>query len=215
MAKPQAGQSQAAPRWRWMGERGLCVATGSATLARYEQLVSLSLTEIEDIIPADGSLLLILKPGSLPGEQLTSALAEPVPEQAQETGALHVLPLTLGEAAGPDLAFCAASLGLSVAAFSDALLAIEFRVAFLGFQPGFPYLAGLPPAWALPRRSTPRVKVPAGSVALGAGYAGIYPAAGPGGWHLLGRTDALLFDPHRARPALLAAGDRVRFEARA
>lgn len=198
-----------------MGERGLRLATGEATLARLAQLDALNLEEVDDIIPADDSILLILKPGRTPSEALVAALAEPVHERPAEAGALHVLPLVLGEAAGPDLAYCAAVLGLDVPAFSEALLGLELRVAFLGFQPGFPYLTGLPPTWTLPRRSTPRVRVAAGSVALGAGYAGIYPAAGPGGWHLVGQTDVRLFDPQRDPPALLAAGDRVRFERRA
>ena len=214
MAKPQTGQSQSAPAWRWMGERGLRVDTGAATLACYEQLVASHMEELEDIIPADGSILLILRPGAVPSDLLWSTLATPAPDYVAASDARHVLPLVLGEKAGPDLAFCAAYAGLTETEFIAQFVAIEFRVAFLGFQPGFPYLAGLPPHWAMPRRTTPRVGVPSGSVALGGSYAGIYPAAGPGGWHLVGQTDALLFDPRRSPPALLAVGDRVRFEVR-
>jgi KipI family sensor histidine kinase inhibitor len=213
-ANPQDGQSQSAPLWRWMGERGLRVETGETTLARFMQLVSSDLEEIEDIIPADESLLLILKPGKQPSARLCSTLAAPAPEQAASEGSLHVLPVSPGGEAGPDLLLCAAFVGLSASEFVRQFMAIEFTVAFLGFQPGFPYLSGLPDHWAMPRRSTPRVRVPAGSVALGGAYAGVYPAAGPGGWHIVGQTDTRLFDPARAQPALLSAGDRVRFEVR-
>jgi 5-oxoprolinase (ATP-hydrolysing) subunit B len=90
----------------------------------------------------------------------------------------------------------------------------EYRVAFLGFQPGFPYLAGLPEKLRAPRRAEPRVRVPAGSLAIGGSYAGIYPESGPGGWQIVGVTEAVLFDPRQSSPALFAPGDRVRFEAR-
>ena len=87
----------------------------------------------------------------------------------------------------------------------------EYRVAAVGFTPGFPYMAGLPPELATPRRATPRTSVPAGSVAIGGSQAGIYPMNSPGGWHIIGRTPLKLFDVASDRPALLRAGDRVRF----
>ncbi|MGV2341407.1 MAG UNVERIFIED_CONTAM: allophanate hydrolase subunit 1 [Planctomycetaceae bacterium] len=80
------------------------------------------------------------------------------------------------------------------------------------FCAGFPYLAGLPEVLHLPRRATPRLTVPAGSVAIAGGLAGIYPQASPGGWHLLGRTSLSLFDPRKSPPCLLQTGDEVRFE---
>lgn len=212
MAHPESGQSQLAPPWRWMGERGLRVETGITTLARYKQLTEGLFEEIEDIIAADGSILMILKPGALASPRLYAALMAPVPVHADAIGRRHVLPFRARAEAGPDRALCAATLGLSEAALIEALLATEFTVAFLGFQPGFPYLTGLPPRLMVPRRTTPRVRVPAGSVALGGVYAGIYPEVGPGGWHIVGQTPARLFDPGREPPALMAAGDRVRFE---
>ncbi|MEQ4300171.1 5-oxoprolinase subunit PxpB [Plantactinospora sp. B6F1] len=87
----------------------------------------------------------------------------------------------------------------------------EYRVAFCGFAPGFGYLTGLPERYHLPRRAVPRTRVPAGSVALAGGYAGIYPRDSPGGWQLLGCTDLVLFDPDRDPVALLTPGTRVRF----
>ena len=93
------------------------------------------------------------------------------------------------------------------------LVETPLHVAFCGFSPGFAYLAGLPPELAVPRLETPRHRVPAGSVALADTYAGIYPTASPGGWRLVGRTDAVLFDPDRDPPALLTPSTRVRLVA--
>ena len=82
----------------------------------------------------------------------------------------------------------------------------------IGFAPGYPYIGPLPALLTVPRRATPRAAVPAGSVAIAAGMAGIYPARLPGGWHLIGRTTAKLFDSARAEPSLLRAGDLAQFK---
>jgi KipI family sensor histidine kinase inhibitor len=89
----------------------------------------------------------------------------------------------------------------------------EYRVAMLGFMPGFPYLLGLDPGLHAPRRASPRTRVPAGSVAIGGAQTGIYPRELPGGWQLIGRTPLTLFDPARVEPALLRPGQTVRFRA--
>ncbi len=89
--------------------------------------------------------------------------------------------------------------------------AAEYRVGCIGFTPGFPFLTGLPKTLTTPRRATPRKGIPAGSVGIGGGQTGIYPLRSPGGWNLIGRTPLRLFDPARNPPALLSAGDRVRF----
>jgi KipI family sensor histidine kinase inhibitor len=112
---------------------------------------------------------------------------------------------------GEDLPEVAERLGLAVAEVVARHTAPTYTVACLGFSRGFPYLDGLDPALRVPRRDTPRARVPAGSVAIAAEQAGIYPQTSPGGWHLLGRTDVSLFDPDREPPALLAPGNRVRF----
>jgi KipI family sensor histidine kinase inhibitor len=112
---------------------------------------------------------------------------------------------------GPDLAEVAALTGRSVEAVIGALVDAELTVAFGGFAPGFGYLSGLPAELAVPRRATPRTRVPAGSVGLAGPYAGVYPSASPGGWQLIGRTDLVLFDARRTPPALLTPGTRVRF----
>ncbi len=111
----------------------------------------------------------------------------------------------------PDLAEVAARCGLSAGEVVRLHSATLFTVRLLGFAPGFPYLEGLPRQLHLPRRAIPRVAVPAGSVAIAAGQAGVYPQASPGGWHLIGRTPRRLFDPAADPPALLKWGDSVRF----
>lgn len=114
---------------------------------------------------------------------------------------------------GPDIDAVATHAGLSV----DDVIALhcrnEYRVAMLGFAPGFPYLLGMDPRLAMPRLPTPRAWVAAGSVGIGGAQAGIYPRSGPGGWRLVGRTAMALFDAAREPPAALAPGDRVRFVA--
>ena len=114
---------------------------------------------------------------------------------------------------GPDLPEVAELTGRAVPALVAALVAVEYTVAFSGFAPGFGYLTGLPEELHVPRRATPRTRVPAGSVGLAGPFAGAYPRSSPGGWQLVGHTDAVLFDVDRAEPALLRPGARVRFRA--
>lgn len=113
---------------------------------------------------------------------------------------------------GPDLAQVAADTGLSESEVIRRHSQIEYRVYLLGFAPGFAYLGELDPALVIPRRSTPRTRVPAGSVAIAGAQTGVYPLATPGGWHLIGTTSLRMFDPAREPAALLRVGDRVRFE---
>ena len=112
---------------------------------------------------------------------------------------------------GPDLADVARLTGHTAGSLTAVLTTVELTVAFTGFAPGFGYLTGLPADLHVPRRETPRTRVPAGSLGLAGPYAGIYPRASPGGWQLIGRTDAVLFDVERDPPALLRPGTRVRF----
>jgi KipI family sensor histidine kinase inhibitor len=114
---------------------------------------------------------------------------------------------------GEDLADVAAAWGTDEHGVITRLGDTELRVAFCGFSPGWAYLSGLPAALAMPRLDTPRPRVPAGSVALGGEYVGIYPTASPGGWRLVGRTDVTLFDVTADPPALLTPGMRVRLVA--
>jgi len=114
---------------------------------------------------------------------------------------------------GPDIDEVARLTGLSAAEVVERHAAADYVVGFLGFAPGFAYLLGGDERLEVPRLPQPRERVPAGSVAIAGPYSGVYPRASPGGWRLLGRTHLTLFDPARRPPALLAAGDRVRFVA--
>jgi allophanate hydrolase subunit 1 len=122
---------------------------------------------------------------------------------------LVVLPVTYD---GPDLHEVADATRLSVQDVVARHLAPTYTVAFGGFMPGFAYLVGLDPALVVPRRGTPRERVPAGSVAVADRFTAVYPAATPGGWRLLGTCATTLFDVTRADPALLTPGTSVRFE---
>lgn len=121
------------------------------------------------------------------------------------------LPVIYGGDMGPDLADVARHTGLSEKQVVEQHAAGEYVVYFVGFQPGFPYLGGLPAALATPRRAEPRLSVPAGSVGIGGNQTGVYPLPTPGGWQIIGRTPQVLFDPTQEPPGLLMPGDTVRF----
>ena len=121
------------------------------------------------------------------------------------------IPVCYDEEFGFDLGQVAHHAGLSKDEAVDLHCGAEYRVHCLGFTPGFPYLSGMPTALAMPRRPVPRKQVPAGSVAIGGTQTGVYPLESPGGWNVIGRTPLRLFDAKKNPPALLYAGDRVRF----
>lgn len=161
-----------------------------------------------ELVPAARTVLVLL---DRPPTDLDVAVLRrlPVPVAEPEGAAAPVtLPVVFD---GPDLAEVAGLVGRAVPELVAVLTGVEFTVAFGGFAPGFGYLTGLPEELHVPRRATPRTRVPAGSVALAGPYAGVYPRASPGGWQLVGRTDAVLFDVDREPPALLTPGARVRF----
>ncbi len=141
-----------------------------------------------------------------------AALARATPAAASAAGSdLIELPVRYGGPDGPDLADVATTLGMAQADVVRLHAGAVYRVLFLGFAPGFAYLGGLPPELVPPRRATPRERVPAGSVAIAGEQSAIYPLAMPGGWNLIGRTDARLFDASAPEPARLEAGAVVRF----
>jgi KipI family sensor histidine kinase inhibitor len=162
--------------------------------------------DVTDIVPGARSVLL---DGVASVTALSATLRSwpPPPELPAAVDSLDI-PVTFD---GPDLGDVADAVGCSPQAVVAALTGTVLRVAFGGFAPGFAYLRGLP--WSVPRLDSPRPRVPAGSVALAAEFAGIYPTASPGGWRLVGRTDAVLFDIDRTPPALLTPGRAVRFVA--
>lgn len=143
-----------------------------------------------------------------------SAIVDNMPMPQAEPGAAAIdIPVCYGAEFGPDLGALAAHAKLSTAEAIARHCVAEYRVAMLGFAPGFAYLLGLDTALHMPRRATPRVRVPPGSVAIGGAQTGIYPHELPGGWQIIGRTPLKLFDVSRDRPALLGPGQRVRFRA--
>jgi len=121
----------------------------------------------------------------------------------------HAIPVRYD---GMDLESVASSLGLSVEKVIARHTARTYTVDLLGFVPGFAYLSELDPSLQLPRRAQPRPRVAAGSVAIAATQTAVYPLDTPGGWHIIGSTTVVMFDPARETPALLAPGDGVRFE---
>jgi len=121
------------------------------------------------------------------------------------------IPVVYGGDSGPGLAEVARHSGLTPQQVVEAHAAGRYTVYFIGFQPGFPYLAGLDERLHTPRRAEPRLVVPAGSVGIGGSQTGVYPLAAPGGWQLIGRTDIALFTPQQQPPTFLRPGDRVRF----
>ncbi|HSP09253.1 MAG TPA: 5-oxoprolinase subunit PxpB [Candidatus Dormibacteraeota bacterium] len=125
-----------------------------------------------------------------------------------EPGRLHRIPVIYD---GPDLDTVASALGMPAGQIVELHTGPIYRVFVVGFVPGWAYLGPLPEMLELPRRSTPRTQVPAGSVAIAGQMTGIYPLPTPGGWHLIGRTSVKVFLPDSDPPCLLRAGDRVKF----
>lgn len=126
-------------------------------------------------------------------------------------GALIDVPVCYGGTTGPDLAEVAAAARCSESEVVALHSGRTYRVYLVGFVPGFPYMAEVDARIALPRRASPRTKVPPGSVAIAAGQTGIYPSETPGGWHLIGQTRVKPYDPAREKPFLFSPGDSVRF----
>jgi KipI family sensor histidine kinase inhibitor len=164
----------------------------------------------EELVPAARTVL--VRFDSEPAELHTAALARLRPDSAAALPAAGEVILDV-VFDGPDLDEVAERTGRAAEQVVRALTSAELTVAFSGFAPGFGYLTGLPRDLHVPRRATPRTRVPAGAVGLAGPYAGVYPRDSPGGWQLVGRTDAVLFDVERDPPALLAPCTRVRFRA--
>ncbi|MFH8405803.1 5-oxoprolinase subunit PxpB [Streptomyces sp. NPDC018019] len=165
-----------------------------------------TLPAVREIVPAARTVLLdgLADPGRLAAE-LPGWDIRPV--TADDRPAVEI-PVRYD---GPDLADVAALWGTTPEDVVRIHSGTEFHVAFCGFAPGFGYLTGLPERHHVPRRATPRTKVPVGSVALAGPYTGVYPRSSPGGWQLIGTSDVELWDPDREPAALFSPGTRVRF----
>jgi KipI family sensor histidine kinase inhibitor len=198
------------PRVLPYGDRALLVEVAdlAAVAAVRGALERSPLPGQRDLVPAARTVLVVLDRAP---SDLDVATLRRLPLGAPADGgaaATVELPVVFD---GADLDEVAALTDRTAADVVRLLTTVELTVAFCGFAPGFGYLTGLPEELHLPRRATPRTRVPAGSVALAGPFAGVYPQASPGGWQLVGRTDAVLFDVDRDPPALLAPGTTVRF----
>lgn len=175
--------------------------------------MSIFAAERIEVVPGLATLTFISS-GLTDDESLRARLEHLIHDSATsglEESRLVELPICYDGEFGPDLDDVARHAGLSADDVIARHLGSEYLVAMLGFSPGFPYLRGLPPELATPRRATPRLKIPAGSIGIAGTQTGIYPQATPGGWQLIGRTPATLFALDQTPPALLQPGDRVRF----
>jgi inhibitor of KinA len=192
--------------------------SSNAVLAAVRQLEATAIPGVIELAPAYTTIGVFFNPARIGDFDALKATIEhamqtslgPARPRAGEATAIDV-PVCYDDEFAPDLNDIARHTGLSqdeiIRRHSDAI----YRVACVGFTPGFPYLSGLPPELATPRRSSPRKEIPAGAVAIGGTQTGIYPRKSPGGWNIIGRTPLCLFDVQRESPALFHTGDQVRF----
>ncbi len=177
-------------------------AAAAASLAAWARDSGL---RADDIVPAATTVLF----DGVDPALVRAALPDRPIAAAGRSGPLVRVPVTYS---GPDLEAVAGHWSCSVEEVVAVHTSVEFVALFCGFAPGFSYLGGLPADRAVPRLESPRSRVPAGAVGLADTWCGVYPTVSPGGWLLLGTTDAVLWDAAREQPALLAPGTRVRFE---
>jgi KipI family sensor histidine kinase inhibitor len=184
-----------------------------AILDASERLAKAGLRGMKESIPALSSLTVLYDPLELPKERLIAEIEAVCGTEhtVADCGKTWELPVVYGGEAGPDLGEVAAGAGISQEEAIALHAAQTYHVYMLGFAPGFAYLGDLPEALRLPRRATPRARLPAGSVAIASDMTAVYPLESPGGWHLIGRTPVTLWDMARRDEPLLKPGDRVRF----
>lgn len=180
---------------------GLAVAVRAAARA-----------DVADVVPGAVTTLVTVEPGgdtAAVGAWLTDLLEElPRAARPDDASAVIEIPVVYD---GEDLELVADACQLTVGEVIERHQGVTYRCSFCGFAPGFGYLAGLDPRLQLPRRASPRPRIPAGSVAIASGYTAVYPSASPGGWHLIGRSDVTLWSTDRDPPALITPGASVRF----
>jgi inhibitor of KinA len=209
-------------RFLSVGDRALAVEFGnhieralSGAVLRLDAVIRAEPPRgVIETVPTFRSLMVHYDPLATSGADLEHALTRLLDrDQAARTDArLWRIPVCYEGELAPDLGEVARLTGLAPDDVVRLHSGAFYHVYMLGFLPGFPYLGDLPAALALPRRADPRVRVPAGSIAIATSLTAIYPYESPGGWHLIGATPIRFFDPARTPPALLAAGDAVRFE---
>lgn len=205
-----------------LGDSAVTIAFGTERSAELLERVhaaalslgSASIPYVEDIVPAYLALTVFYDALHTSYDKIARNLLDvcdrPTQSRRERTEpGNHVIPVRYD---GIDLDAVAAATGLSVGEVIERHSARTYTVDLLGFVPGFAYLSELDPSLQLARRAEPRPRVPAGSVAIAAAQTGVYPLDTPGGWHIIGQTETVMFDPTRDPPALLRAGDVVRFE---
>ncbi|MBW3628323.1 MAG: 5-oxoprolinase subunit PxpB [Gemmatimonadetes bacterium] len=210
-----------------LGDGALLITVGdSADEATHRRVRAVSarldarpIAGMVECVPAFATVAVHYDPaafGARPYETMSAAIREAlegVREEELPSPRTVEIPVCYGGEMGADLDEVANRAGLSPDEVVRLHVAGDYLVHMIGFLPGVAYLGGLDERVAVPRRSTPRAAVPAGSVGIGGGQTGVYPIVSPGGWHLIGRTPLRLFTPEAERPTLLRTGDRVRFEA--
>ncbi|MEU8260448.1 allophanate hydrolase subunit 1 [Micromonospora sp. NPDC048999] len=192
------------------GERALLieVADHHEALALYDDIRREPPVGVVDLVSAAASVLVVFADEESAQAASSTLRTRSVPRVDRAVGDLVEVPAHYD---GADLGEVAESLGMSVEEVVRRHEIAEYLVAFVGFAPGFAYLTGLDPALHMPRRSVPRTRVPAGSIAMAGEYTAVYPRESPGGWRLLGHTTLDMWDLDREPPALLQPGMRVRF----
>ena len=193
---------------------GIDASTSRTVAAATASLAAAALPGVLDIAPTFNTVAVVFDPLRADASDLSGAIQarlRSLEGAVPTTGAIVEIPVAYGGDDGPDLAAVAAHARLDPEEVVRLHTTADHVVGMIGFAPGFPYLLGLPAALAIPRRATPRTRVPAGSVAIAERQTGIYPRTSPGGWHVIGRTTRVMFDARRDPPALLRAGDIVRF----
>ena len=192
-----------------IGDQALLIRTDQP-IAYANALQHQEIAGIVEIVPAIDTVLIIIDPEITSIRQIKTIVRH-FAFDSTRSGTQRTITIPVNYD-GIDLMDVAQRCGLSVEHVIELHSSATYRVAMIGFLPGFPYLDGLPEALHIPRRAEPRANVAAGSVAIAGSQTGIYPQSSPGGWHILGRTNAIVFDPDCDPPTLLQAGDVIKFE---
>jgi inhibitor of KinA len=189
-----------------------------AVLRATSQLEAAAIPGVIELAPAYSTVAVFYDPARIvPFEefktQIEHALQTSLESARPRAAAVRVIevPVCYENEFAPDLGDVAQHAGLSEEEVVRRHSGARYRVSCVGFTPGFPYLSGLPAELATPRRATPRTEIPAGAVAIGGTQTGVYPRKSPGGWNVIGGTPLRLFDHRNEPPAVLRAGDSVRF----
>jgi KipI family sensor histidine kinase inhibitor len=197
----------------WFSERHLRVRPAGSVRRAASALAHLP--GVIDVVASSQTLLLTLDLRVIDADNIIHAVRGVLERPGMRPSidwALVRIPVCYHPAVAPDLEEAASQCGLSIPSFIELHSTPTYQVDFVGFMPGFGYLSGLPEKIQLPRLNSPRARVPKGSVAIADAMTGVYPSESPGGWRLIGRTPAVMFDPSRPKPSVLNIGDRVMFD---